>query len=60
MELKMKIEKGDQVSVPTENGEKETFIVSEVSEKEVTLQSYDFNDLFSFTMPYDKFELSIK
>jgi hypothetical protein len=55
----MKIEKGDQVIVATENGEKETFIVSKVSDKEVTLQSYDFNDLFSFSVPYDKFELTI-
>jgi hypothetical protein len=55
----MKIEEGDRGSIATENNEKETFVVSKVSNGQVTLQTYDMNDLFSFTVPYDRFELTL-
>jgi hypothetical protein len=55
----MKIEKGDKVTAVVKDGITETFVVSDVSENEVTLQSYDLNDLFSFVVPRDRLELSL-
>jgi hypothetical protein len=55
----MKIEKGDRVTAVVGDGIIETFVVSDVSDKEVTLQSYDLNDLFTFVVSCEKLELSL-
>jgi hypothetical protein len=56
----MKIEKGDTFKIvnPVDLSE-EKFVVTQVGEKEVTVQLINIHGLFSCTLPIDKFELAL-
>jgi hypothetical protein len=56
----MKIEKGDTFKIvnPADLSEDE-FVVTQVDEKEVTVQLINPHGLFSCTLPIDRFELAL-
>jgi hypothetical protein len=58
--LEMKIEKGDTFKIvnPADLSEEE-FVVTQVDEKEVTVQLINPHGLFSCTLPIDRFELAL-